>query len=118
MSRFADAPHHPVAFHIPSPGRHAAWVVVAALMGSAFVPLAWLLPAPLVLPAYSVVAIAAATLLALVAWLTRCPRRVSHITAHVTAWDLAGGCAFGGIAAAMLSRPEQVLGLAELIFGF
>jgi len=114
MSRFADVPHHPVAFQVPSPGRHAAWFVLAALMGSAFVPLAWLLPASLVLPAYSVVAIAAAALLALVAWLTRSPRRVGH----VTTWDLAGGCAFGGIAAAMLSRSEQVLGLAELIFGF
>src|SRR5262249_7188255 len=114
MSRFADAPHHPAAYQIPSPGRHAAWFVLAVLMGSAFVPLARLLPAPLVLPAFSVIALAAAALLPLIAWLTRAPRRVDH----VTTWDLAGGCAFGGIAAAMLSRPEQVLGLAELMFGF
>jgi hypothetical protein len=114
MSRIADAPHHPVTFQIPSPARHAAWFVLVALMGSAFVPLVYLLPSQFVLPAYSVVAVAAAAVLALVAWLTRAPRRAGH----VTTWDLAGGCAFGGIAAAMLSRPEQVLGLAELVFGF
>jgi hypothetical protein len=80
----------------------------AAIVLLAAVPLlgiAALAPPPLILPIVSLVLIAAAGIVAWFAWRTGAARHA----ATVTAWDLAGALAFVGFAAAILSKPENVL---------
>jgi hypothetical protein len=74
----------------------------------------WLVPAGLLVPALSLFAITGAATAAAYAWGTHAPRRGSG----VTAWDISGACALCGIAAGMLSEPEnvvQLFGLATTI---
>ena len=101
---------HATAHDAPSLGPRFALAVLAAVSAAAFLPLLWLLPASLVLPAFSALAIAAAAVLALVAWWSGAPYQGDRITL----WDLAGGCVFIGIAAAMISRPENTVALFGL----
>jgi len=65
------------------------------------------LPADLVLPALSLVAIGCAAVIASYAWLVRADRGGEA----VTVWDVSGALAFIGIAAGMLSEPDQALQL-------
>jgi len=83
-------------------------LVMAAMVASAAIPLlllAAVLPRGLVLPTLSVVLLTAAAILALIAWRTGAMRRSEKITL----WDLCGACAFIGFAAAILSKPENIL---------
>jgi hypothetical protein len=85
-----------------------AHLVMAGMATSAAVPLLLLvavLPRGLVLPTLSVLLLAAAGILALIAWGTEIGRRSEKITL----WDLCGACAFIGFAAAILSKPENIL---------
>jgi ABC-type Fe3+-siderophore transport system permease subunit len=78
----------------------AAMAVTAALL-----LLATQLPRSLVLPVFSLFALAGAVLVSFIAW----RRNDNRNAQHVTAWDVAGAFAFVGFAAAMLSKPDQVL---------
>ncbi len=69
-----------------------------------------LVPPPLLVPAFSLIAFAGATLAGGVAWLTNAQRHGQH----VTTWDVAGACAFLGIAAGMFSEPASVMQLFGL----
>jgi len=64
-------------------------------------------PRPLWLPVLSLAAIGVAALAAFAAWL----HGEREESVSVTLWDIAGAFAFVGCAAAMLSRPEALLGL-------
>jgi hypothetical protein len=64
-----------------------------------------LVPLPLVLPVLSITFLAAATLLALLARCSGSDRKSDK----VTVWDVCGACAFIGLAAAILSEPENVI---------
>ena len=68
------------------------------------------LPSPLVLPALSLALLAGAALVALLAW--QRPRPHQSLLGY---WDLAGALTFIGIAAALLSEPDQVLPLLETV---
>ena len=68
---------------------------------------AFVLPVALVLPVLSVALVLGAGAVALYAWAR--PARDQAITP----WDVSGALAFLGIAAALLSDPEQVLPLME-----
>lgn len=72
--------------------------------------LLWLLPAPLILPAISVLLLVVAGAIALIAW-----RRPSPRQSQLGYWDLAGAITFIGIAAALLSEPDQALPLLETV---
>jgi len=65
------------------------------------------LPAHLVLPAVSLVAIGCAAVTASCAWLAGASRGGEA----VTVWDVSGALALIGIAAGMLSEPDQALQL-------
>jgi len=65
-------------------------------------------PPPLVLPAASLLLLAAAVMAATIAWRLPAPHR-----SQLTYWDVAGAATFIGIAAALLSEPDQVLPLFE-----
>jgi hypothetical protein len=69
----------------------------------------WTLPAALILPAVSTVAVAAAAVIGLATARAAPGLRSPRLTYR----DLAGGLALIGIAAALLSDPEQVLPLIE-----
>jgi hypothetical protein len=78
-------------------------------VGSAvFVLMHLFLPPPLVLPALSIALSALAGGLSLIAW--RMPRPHQSLLGY---WDLAGAAAFIGIAAALMSDPEQALPLMQ-----
>jgi hypothetical protein len=64
-----------------------------------------LIPAPLVLPVFSLAFLGLSALVALFAWRTGAVSR----SPTVTRWDVAGAFAFVGFAAAILSKPENVL---------
>ncbi|MEX0752880.1 MAG: hypothetical protein WD073_08140 [Xanthobacteraceae bacterium] len=64
-------------------------------------------PPSLVLPVISLTAIAAAATLSLIAW----ARGAGAGGAAITLWDIAGASVLIGCAAAMLSKPENVLHL-------
>lgn len=83
---------------------------VLTLIGgiAAFALLVWGLPQPLVLPAISILLLAASALIALVAW-----RRPRPHQSQLGYWDLAGALTLIGIAAALLSEPDQVVPLLE-----
>lgn len=86
-------------------------ILAYAVMGvgsAVFVLMHLFLPPPLVLPALSVVLIALAGGLSLIAW--RMPRPHQSLLGY---WDLAGAATFIGIAAALMSDPEQALPLIE-----
>jgi hypothetical protein len=79
-----------------------------ALPALALIPLfgiAALAPAPLVLPVVSLVCLAAAAGATMFAWRTHAEPQ----STTVTSWDVAGAFAFIGFAAAMLSKPENVV---------
>src|SRR5215510_9504633 len=101
---------HATAHHAPSFGPRFALIALAAVSAAAFLPLVYVLPASMVLPAFSALAIVAAAVIALVAWLSGAPYQGDRITL----WDVAGGCVFIGIAAAMISRPEPTVQLFGL----
>ena len=88
----------------------AMWphLTTAGMVASAVLPLlliAAVAPAGLVLPIASVAFLAVAAVLALVAWRVRTKRHADKLTI----WDVCGACAFIGFAAAILSKPENVL---------
>lgn len=85
--------------------------LLALIAGTALFGLLVLwLPSPLVLPALSLALLAGAALVALLAW--RRPRPHRSLLGY---WDLAGALTFIGIAAALLSEPDQVLPLLETV---
>lgn len=84
--------------------------ILTALVGALILLLVRLLPAAPVLPMLSLVSLAAAGAVALLAWLSEAERHSDEITL----WDVAGGLAFIGFGAGMLSRPEDVLQLFGL----
>src|SRR5262245_29913044 len=109
MSRWVEAPRYAPARRIPSLGAGVAFVGVVVVAAALYLKLQLLLPAALVMPAFSAVGITIAAVLALIAWLSHADRRAKH----VTAWDLAGGAAFIGIAAGTMTRPEQAVQLFD-----
>jgi hypothetical protein len=64
-----------------------------------------LLQPPLLLPFINLVSLTCAAVVALAAWWTSSERN----SAYVNLWDLSGAYAFTGLAAAMLSEPQQVM---------
>lgn len=74
----------------------------------AFGLLVLFLPPPLILPAISTLLLIAAGGIALIAW-----RRPSPHQSVLSYWDLAGAVTFIGIAAALMSEPDQALPLLE-----
>jgi hypothetical protein len=74
----------------------------------AFSLLVLFLPPPLVLPAISTLLLAAAGGIALIAW--RGPKPHQSMLSY---WDIAGAVTFIGIAAALMSEPDQALPLFE-----
>lgn len=74
----------------------------------AFGLLVLFLPPPLILPALSTLLLAAAGGIALIAWRRPCPHQ-----SMLSYWDLAGAVTFIGIAAALMSEPDQALPLFE-----
>jgi hypothetical protein len=89
-------------------GPEAVALATLVLGGAAFLLMLWLLPAPLILPVLSVSLLAAAAAVALIAW-----RRPRPHQSQLGYWDVAGAVTFIGIAAALLSEPDQVLPLLE-----
>jgi len=95
------------------------WIVAfrscALLLAACLVPVAALSfphgPAVPVLPLVSLLAVAGAVLIAAAAWWTGAWRTGPD----VTAWDVSGAFAFIGIAAGMMSEPDQVLLLFDAI---
>jgi hypothetical protein len=86
-----------------------ALAVATLLAGfSAFALLVLFLPPPLIMPALSTVLLTAAGGIALIAW--RRPRPHQSMLSY---WDLAGAVTFIGIAAALMSEPDQALPLFE-----
>jgi hypothetical protein len=85
----------------------AKLAVLTVLAAAPIALVAVFVPRPLVLPVVSLIAIAAAGLAALLAWLIQTQQRSNTLTT----WDVAGACALIGCAAAMLSEPENVIGL-------
>jgi putative Mn2+ efflux pump MntP len=85
-------------------------IVLAALTALAAAPIALSLafvPPEAVLPLISLTALALAAVAALVAWTGRAKRGGDR----VTLWDISGALVFIGCAAAMLSKPDNVLHL-------
>jgi hypothetical protein len=85
----------------------ATLAAMTLLAAAPIVLVAVFVPRPLVLPVVSLIAIATAGLAALLAWLIQTQQRSNTLTT----WDVAGACALIGCAAAMLSEPENVIGL-------
>ncbi len=82
--------------------------MLVAMAVTAALPLLLLasqLPRPLVLPVLSLIALTGAAIVALVAWRLNIDRNARH----VTTWDIVGALTFIGFAAAMLSKPDQIL---------
>jgi hypothetical protein len=77
----------------------------AAIAIAAPLSIAALTRPSLILPAVSLSCVAAATGVALFAWCTHARRNA----ATITSWDVAGALALIGFAAAMLSKPENVI---------
>jgi hypothetical protein len=75
------------------------------LASAALLGVTALTPPPLILPVISLVCLTIAAIAALFAWQTSASRR----SATITTWDIAGALAFIGFAAAMLSKPENVV---------
>ena len=84
---------------------HAALAALTLAAAAPVVAVAALTPSPLVLPVYSIVFLSLSGLVALFAWQSGARRDPNTITS----WDLAGAFAFVGFAAAILSKPENVL---------
>jgi hypothetical protein len=84
---------------------HAAMGGVAALAATPLLLLSAVVPLGLILPVLSLVFLAVAAVLALVAW----RRQAQRASDKITVWDLCGACAFIGFAAAILSKPENIL---------
>ena len=96
-------------------GRHDSWLrqqvvlgVIALAAAAPFALIASIVPHTLVVASMSLVALTGAALVAAyAAW-----RKVAWTGETVTAWDVAGGLAFVGFCAAMLSEPAHVLSLS------
>lgn len=88
------------------PQRLAVAILLAGF--SAFALLVLFLPPPLIFPAVSTLLLAAAGGIALIAWRRPCPHQ-----SKLSYWDVAGAVTFIGIAAALLSEPDQALPLFE-----
>lgn len=91
---------------VQGPQALAAMTLILGL--AAFVASLWLLPRPLILPALSVLLLGTAAGIAFIAW-----RRPKPHQSQLSHWDLAGAVTFVGIAAALLSEPDQALPLLE-----
>ena len=74
---------------------------------TAILVIAWLVLPPVFLPVLSLTSLAAAAGFALYVQLRGARRRMAGLSSR----DLAGGLAFLGFAAGMLSKPDQVLQL-------
>jgi hypothetical protein len=83
-------------------------LIGAAIVG--FIMIFWLVPPALLLPAFSLFAVTCAAAAAAFAWRTGATRE----SRNVTAWDFSGAFVLGGIAAGMLSEPENVVQLFGL----
>ncbi len=94
----------------PQPGAGPQRLAAVTLLAGfgAFALLVLFLPPPLILPAISTLLLAAAGGIALIAW--RKPRLHQSMLSY---WDIAGALTFIGIAAALLSDPDQALPLFE-----
>ena len=86
---------------------HASLAVL--LLAAALPPIAFIqfVRATPVLPSMSIVALASAAIFAFAAWCVSADRNSTNISL----WDIAGGYAFIGFAAGMISDPEQVMEL-------
>jgi hypothetical protein len=92
-------------WRIPEPPQ--ALVTLTAMVATVVVPLfllTSLIPRPLVLPVLCLIAIASAAMVSFFAW----HRGLTNDRQRITAWDIAGALAFVGVAAAILSNPDQV----------
>jgi hypothetical protein len=92
------------------PTVHAGWPhrVSAFLLLAVTVPLTGVLllaRTPLLVPSISLIALVISAIVALAAWCLASDRR----GAGITLWDVSGAYAFVGLAAGMLSDPQQVL---------
>jgi len=90
-----------------SAGRRASWAALETALATTALLLAWLALPPVFLPALSLAALAASAVVALFAWRFG----TSTGSAGITSRDVAGGLAFLGFGAGMLSKPEQILQL-------
>jgi hypothetical protein len=90
-----------------SAGRRASWAALETALATTTLVLAWLVLPQVFLPALSLAALAASAVVALFV------RRLETFAGHagIASRDVAGGLAFLGFAAGMLSKPEQVLQL-------
>jgi hypothetical protein len=79
-------------------------VLLSSLFAAGLLILAWMVPPGLALPVFSTLLLALGGLAAAYAWL-----RGLENGKRVSAWDIAGTCVIVGFAAAIMSRPEQVL---------
>jgi hypothetical protein len=107
MARWNTADPYAGGHRTPSFGPQSK---IAVLVLTAAIPtllLLGLVPAALFLPALGLLSLGAAHAFALVAWWLQEQRH----TDRINLWDVAGGCAFVGFAAGILSQPEQVLEL-------
>lgn len=84
---------------------HAALAAMTVVAAAPLLAVAALTPSPLVLPVFSIIFLSLSGLVALFAWQRGAPRHVNTITS----WDVAGAFAFVGFAAAILSKPENIL---------
>jgi uncharacterized membrane protein YfcA len=90
--------------------RSSFWLAAGvAATGALLVTLAAAVPSALVLPIFCLLALAIAGIMAFAASLNG-RRRASE---QLTAWDIAGGFALIGFAAAILSDPTLVVSLLE-----
>jgi len=86
---------------------HATLAALIALAAGPLVLVASFTPRPLFLPVVSLLSMAVAGLAASLAWAFRARWHSDNITV----WDIAGAFVLIGCAAAMLSKPENVLQL-------
>jgi hypothetical protein len=79
-------------------------VFLSGLSAALLLGLVWIVPPGLGLPLFATALLVFGGLVAAYAWL----RGVKNSN-RVSAWDVAGTCVIVGFAAAIMSRPEQVL---------
>jgi predicted benzoate:H+ symporter BenE len=87
-----------------APSPHGLAAIVMALAGAPILLILALTPAAHVVQVVSLAMLAAAAAAAAYAWWTGAARG----TGSITLWDIAGGLAFLGCAAGLLSEPAQV----------
>lgn len=95
----------------PTPSNVMLAILSFAVVLPAYLIIQVLEPA-LVLPALSVLLFSGAAIAVLLAWSFSVERRSKNLTL----WDVAGGLAMTGCAAAIFGEPEQVVQLFEYLF--